>query len=155
MFTSSLCIEGRDYPARTSAHRLGLGREFYSLEGEPIEFGPKKGTPRSTSVLCVPLSDHLNYQRHLRQLESRLAQLMTFLSTERRRYGDALNIRLSIGMTVGSEKYFTRSFCAPASLMGVLAALGIHLSVNAYPCSDRMERKNLKWSDGVGLMPGL
>lgn len=25
----------------------------------------------------------------------------------------------------------------------------------AYPCSDRTKRSRLKWTDGIGLMPGL
>lgn len=155
MFTSHLRIEGRDYQARASARRLGLGREFYALKGETVEFGPRKGKPRSTSILRVPLSDHVDYARHLRQVEARLAQLMTFLSTERLRYGDGVSIHLSVGMTVGHERYFTRAFCASPALMSVLVALGIHLSINAYPCSDHRERKHLRWSDGIGRMPGL
>ena len=155
MYTSHLWIEGRDYQAKGAARRLGLGRQFYSLKGVPIEFGPRKGTPTSTSILRIPLSDHLNYERHMRQIEIRLGQLMTFLSTERLRYGNGVNIHLAVGMTVGGEKYFTRSFCALPTLMSFLVALEIHLSVNAYPCSDSTERNRLKWSDGVGRMPGL
>ena len=155
MFTSQLRIEGRDYLARASARRLGLGREFYVLKGESIEFGPQKGKPRSTSILRVPLSDHVDYARHLQRVEARLGRLMTFLSSERLRYGDGVSMHLSVGMTVGHERFYTRSFSASPGLMSVLVALGIHLSINAYPCSDRTERKNLKWSDGIGRMPGL
>ena len=155
MFTSHLWIEGPDYRARASARRLGLGRQFYTLKGERVEFGPNKGTPRDRSILRVPLSDHVDYERHMRQVEARLGQLMTFLSSERQRYGDGVSIHLSVGMTVGDERDFVRSFCASPALMSVLVALGIHLSINAYPCSDHTERKHLKWSDGIGRMPGL
>ena len=155
MFTSHLWIEGHDYHARAAARRLGLGRQFYILKGDTVAFGPKKGTPKDTSVLRVPVSDHVNYERHMRQIEARLGQLMIFLSKERLRYGDGVSIHLSVGMTVGHDKYFVRSFCASPALMSLLVALGIHLSISAYPYSDRTERKHLKWSDGIGRMPGL
>ncbi len=126
-----------------------------TLKGESVEFGPQKGKPRNTSILRIPFSKHLNYEPHMRKIEARLGQLMTFLSAERLRYGNELSIHLSVGMTVGSERYFTRSFSASPALMSILVALGIHLSINAYPCSDHKERKRLKWSDGIGRMPGL
>ena len=155
MFTTHLWIEGREYQARGSARRLGLGRKFYVQKGEAIEFGPQKGKPRSTSILRIPLSEHLDYERHMRQVEGRLGQLMTFLSTERHRYGDEVSFYLSVGMTVGGEKYFVRSFSASPALMSILVALGVRLTVNAYPCSDHTERKRLKWSGGIGRTPGL
>lgn len=155
MFTSALWIKGEAYQARAAARRLGLGRPFYKLKGETIEFGPKKGTPREISVLRVPLSDHVDYRLHMRQIETRLGQHLTFLSTERRRYGDGISIDLSVGMSVGDEKYFVRTFCASAALMSQLVALGIQLSLSAYPHSDCAERRHLKWSDGIGRMPGL
>ena len=39
--------------------------------------------------------------------------------------------------------------------MSQLVALGNQLSLSAYPHSDCAERRHLKWSDGIGRMPGL
>ncbi len=153
MFSSQLWIEGPDFDAKSAARRLGLGRDLYALEGEPFEFGRRKGEPRTTSVLRVPLSKRLDRDRHLQQVEKRLGKLTTFLKAERQRHGNDLSIVLSVGMTVGGERFFTRSYIASPDLMGLLVALGVELSISAYPCSDRTKRKHLKWSDGVGLTP--
>lgn len=155
MFVSRIYVVGNDYRARAAARRLGLGRSSYSLRGEVVGYGPEKGKPRESSLLMLALSESDNHERHMRQVEERLGELMTFLSGERRRYGDTISIRYSVGMTVGGEEDFIRSFWATPTLMSQLVALGIHLSINAYPCSDRTKRSRLKWTDGIGLMPGL
>lgn len=155
MFKTHVFIEGSEFPARAAARRLGLGRDFYKTKGEVFEFGPRKGTQRTTSALRIPISDHNNYEKHMRQIETRLGELMTFLTTERTRFGNDITMDLSVGMTVGNEKYFTRGFHASTKLMSMLVALQMDLYVSAYPCSDEAERKSLKWSEGIGLMPGL
>ena len=153
MLTSLLWIEGPDFDAQSAARHLDLDDIFYALKGEPFEFGRRKGEPRPNAVLQVPLSERLDHDRHMKQVEKRLRKLKKFLKAERRLHGDAVAFFLSVGMTVGGEKYFTRTYSPTPGLMKLLVDLGVELSVSAYPCSDRTKRKHLKWSDGVGLTP--
>lgn len=136
MLTTYLWIEGPDYNAKAGARKLGLGRSWYNLKGEVDKNALKNGRLYKTSRLCLPFSDKLDHDQHMRQLENRLDSLLSFLSGERQKYGDKITMWMSTGFTVGGDKYFVRSVLFPSSLMAKLVALNIDVSVSGYPCND-------------------
>jgi hypothetical protein len=69
-------------------------------------------------------------------IEREIDDLTPFIAYQRRKAKDELNIWLSTGTSVGSQKEFARSILASARLMGRLAALEIDYEFCAYPCSD-------------------
>ena len=149
MLVSHLWLRGREFKPRGAARKLGLGRADYWLVGEPFRAPPKKGQLREESILCVPLCEQENLDRHMARLTQDVDDLMTFIADERRKCAE-LDIWISIGTTVGGQKHYTRSVRFPPDLLAKLAALRIGIEVSAYPSSDETMRRETPWPEGMG-----
>lgn len=127
MNVATLRLEGNSNSIALAASRLGLQPEQEWKEGEKSGTGPvHRSSGYSSTIADTSTSAEL------------LSAIRSFLNKCQESATDFLKVRaeLSIGVTVGDSEQFMALIEFSPSDLQTIAALGLTLSIAAYPTSD-------------------
>lgn len=135
MNLAMLRIEGTDEALQTVRNTLGLVPDSMWKQGEP----KRRGGFFSSSGLSATITDAKNPGEML-------VAIREFIADCKARHfvfsGAGLSAELSIGVTVGDTGQFVACVDFSASELLSLGALGVELSISAYPTSDEANKIN-------------
>ena len=131
----TLRVEGTDEALQTVCDTLALVPESMWKQGDP----KRRGGFFSSSGLCTTIADAKNPSEMVVAIREFMAECkaQNFVFS---RMG--LSAELSVGVTVGDSDQFVACVDFSASDLLSLGALGIELSIAAYPTSDEANETN-------------
>jgi hypothetical protein len=135
MNLAMLRVEGTDEALQTVRNTLGLVPDSMWKQGEP----KRRGGFFSSSGLSATIADAKNPGEMV-------VAIREFIAECKARHvvfsGSGLSAELSIGVTVGDTEQFVACVDFSASDLLSLGALGVELSIAAYPTSDEANEDN-------------
>lgn len=130
MNLATLRVEGTDEALQALCNLLGLEADSTWKKGEPR----RRGGPFSISGLSATIADAQTPSEMVVAIREFVAECkarnLVFFS------GSDLSAELAIGVTVGATEQFVACVDFSASDLLSLGALGVALSIAAYPTSD-------------------
>ncbi|MFN8913608.1 MAG: hypothetical protein ACK5Y1_04915 [Betaproteobacteria bacterium] len=135
MNLATLRVEGADEALQAVRNALGLAPDSMWKQGEP----KRRGGFFSSSGLSATIADAKNPREMVVAIREFIAECKarSFAFS-----GSGLSAELSVGVTVGDAEQFVACVDFSASDLLSLGALGIELSISAYPASDQANEVN-------------
>lgn len=129
MNLAMLRVEGTDEALETARNSLCLVPDSMWKKGEP----KRRGGFFSSSGLSATIADAKNPGEMVVAIREFVAECKAQRFVF---FGSSISAELSIGVTVGDTEQFVACVDFSASDLSSLGALGIELSIAAYPTSD-------------------